>query len=116
MAVRCINSTTPRTPAISDPPPAPPGPPPVVKLIVLYKIIVYYARISIVGTVTPQRGKRMADGPIAGSPGNEAVRAPYRLVVWGTGGMGRVAISTVAMRRDFEIIGARVYSADKDGI
>jgi hypothetical protein len=58
----------------------------------------------------------MADGPIAGSPGTEAVRAPYRLVVWGTGGMGRVAVSTVAMRRDFEIVGARVYSADKDGI
>jgi Dihydrodipicolinate reductase, N-terminus len=116
VAVHCVNSTTPRTPVVSDPPRAPPDPPPVVKLIVEYKFIVCYDLRLHCRMVTPQRGKRMADEPIAGSPDNEAVRAPYRLVVWGTGGMGRVALSTVATRKDFEIIGARVYSADKDGI
>jgi hypothetical protein len=54
--------------------------------------------------------------PIACHPGAEAVRDPYRLVVWGTGGMGRVAVSTVATRPDFEIVGAdntpsRVFTA-----
>jgi hypothetical protein len=66
MAVRCINSTTPGTPAICDPPPAPPGPPTSVKLILLYKNIVYYAMHQHCRTVTPQRGRRMADEPIAG--------------------------------------------------
>jgi hypothetical protein len=43
-------------------------------------------------------------------------RDPYRIIVWGTGGMGKVAISTIAARQDFEIVGARVYSADKDSV
>jgi len=38
----------------------------VVKLILLYKNIVYYAMHQHCRTVTPQRGKRMADEPIAG--------------------------------------------------
>jgi len=38
MAVRCINSTTPGTPAICDPPPAPPGPPPSSNLYCYIKI------------------------------------------------------------------------------
>jgi hypothetical protein len=42
-------------------------------------------------------------------------RDPYRLTLWSTGGMGRVAISTVASRPDFEIVGARVYAAENDG-
>jgi hypothetical protein len=47
---------------------------------------------------------------------DDGTRDPYRIVVWGTGGMGRVAISTIAARQDFEIVGARVYSSDKDGV
>ena len=44
------------------------------------------------------------------------VREPYRVVVWGTGRMGRVAISTVAARSDFDLVGAPVYGADKNGV
>jgi hypothetical protein len=49
---------------------------------------------------------------VHGSPARE----PYRVVVCGTGRMGQVAISTVAARSDFELVGARLYSAEKHGV
>ena len=57
----------------------------------------------------------MAAQGVGSTLSNTGRRDPYRIIVWGTGIMGKVAISTIAARQDFEIVGARVYSADKDG-
>jgi hypothetical protein len=41
----------------------------------------------------------------------------YRVIVWGTGAVGREMLTSILdHRHDMEIVGARVYSADKDGL
>jgi len=39
----------------------------------------------------------------------------YRVVVWATGGIGSIAISTIGRRRDLELVGVWVHSDDKVG-
>jgi hypothetical protein len=41
---------------------------------------------------------------------------PYRVVQWATGNQGVEAIRAVLDRPDLELVGAKVYSAEKDGI
>jgi hypothetical protein len=41
--------------------------------------------------------------------------APYRVIQWGTGAVGKYCIRTSAKRPDLEIVGARVFSDAKDG-
>jgi hypothetical protein len=41
----------------------------------------------------------------------------YRVIVWGTGAVGREMLTSILdHRHDMAIVGARVYSADKDGL
>ena len=41
----------------------------------------------------------------------------YRVIVWGTGAVGREMLTTIIDHRHaMEIVGARVYSADKHGL
>lgn len=40
---------------------------------------------------------------------------PIQVLVWGPGGLGRVAIRQIACRDDFELVGVLAYSAEKDG-
>jgi 2,4-diaminopentanoate dehydrogenase len=43
-------------------------------------------------------------------------RRPYRVVAWGTGAVGKEMLTAIIDHPvDLEIVGARVYSADKDG-
>lgn len=41
---------------------------------------------------------------------------PYRIIQWGTGNVGKHALRTIVDRPDFELVGLRVYSADKVGM
>lgn len=41
---------------------------------------------------------------------------PYRIVVWGPGGLGLACISEVIRSPDFKLVGVRAYSAEKAGI
>lgn len=41
---------------------------------------------------------------------------PYRLIFWGPGHLGGGALRTVLDRPEFEVVGARVFSASKDGL
>jgi hypothetical protein len=43
------------------------------------------------------------------------VREPYRLAVWGTGGLGTACIREVARRADSVVVGGFTYSSAKDG-
>jgi hypothetical protein len=43
------------------------------------------------------------------------VRAPYRVMVYGPGGLGSVAIYETSRLPEFELVGVRAYSAAKDG-
>ncbi|MEN8159330.1 MAG: hypothetical protein ABFS41_04565 [Myxococcota bacterium] len=43
------------------------------------------------------------------------VGRPWKIIVWATGGVGRYAIRTIADRPGFELVGAWVHSAGKDG-
>jgi len=40
---------------------------------------------------------------------------PYKVVVWATGRVGRLAIRAVADRPNFELVGVWVHSESKDG-
>ncbi len=40
----------------------------------------------------------------------------YRVVVWGTGSIGQIAIRAIAARPDLQLVGTGVYSADKRGL
>lgn len=40
---------------------------------------------------------------------------PYRVVVWGPGGIGRATLKQLVGREDCEIVGVLAYSPDKDG-
>src|SRR5215210_4363054 len=40
---------------------------------------------------------------------------PYRVVVWGPGGIGRATLKQLVKRDDCEIVGVLAYSPDKDG-
>jgi hypothetical protein len=42
--------------------------------------------------------------------------APYRLIQWGTGAVGKYCLQTAHKRPDLEIVAARVYSEPKDGM
>ncbi|TGD85954.1 hypothetical protein BayCH28_19955 [Mycolicibacterium sp. CH28] len=42
--------------------------------------------------------------------------SPIRVLVWGPGGLGKVAIRQIAARTDFELVGLLAYSPDKDGV
>ena len=42
-------------------------------------------------------------------------KAPYRIIQWGTGNVGRHALRTIVERPDFELVGLRVYNPDKVG-
>lgn len=41
---------------------------------------------------------------------------PYRVVVWGPGGLGKVCIREIAERPEFELVGVLAYSEDKIGV
>ena len=41
---------------------------------------------------------------------------PYRIIVWGPGGIGKSCIREIALRDDFQLVGVRAFSPDKDGI
>lgn len=42
--------------------------------------------------------------------------APYRIIIWGTGAVGREVLAAIIdHRHDMVIVGARVYSGDKNG-
>ena len=49
--------------------------------------------------------------------GNESLARldPYRVMVWGPGGMGAVAIWEMSQTKAFELVGVRAYSAAKHG-
>jgi 2,4-diaminopentanoate dehydrogenase len=40
---------------------------------------------------------------------------PYRVIVWGPGGIGRACLKQLVKRNDCEIVGVLAYSPDKDG-
>jgi hypothetical protein len=40
----------------------------------------------------------------------------FKVVVWGPGGLGRIIIREVALRPEFELVGAFCFSAEKDGV
>jgi 2,4-diaminopentanoate dehydrogenase len=63
--------------------------------------IVALLRVSAVGSAT-------AEGP--------AMRPPYRLIVFGPGGLGAVCIWEAAQSPAFELVGVRAYSAAKEGV
>lgn len=44
-----------------------------------------------------------------------SIQQPLRVVVWSTGGVGKVAIDAVRRRPDLELVGVWVHSADKVG-
>ncbi|MCW2521177.1 MAG: dihydrodipicolinate reductase related protein, partial [Mycobacterium sp.] len=44
-----------------------------------------------------------------------AVRAPKKVVIWGTGFVGRMVITEIAKHPDFELIGVGVSNPDKAG-
>jgi 2,4-diaminopentanoate dehydrogenase len=46
---------------------------------------------------------------------SESQRAPYRVVQWATGGVGKAAIEGVLAHPELELIGCWVHSADKAG-
>src|SRR6185503_16562869 len=52
--------------------------------------------------------------PLRLSRSKESTMA-YRVVVWATGGIGSIAISTIGRRRDLELVGVWVHSDDKVG-
>ncbi|MEV3902027.1 dihydrodipicolinate reductase [Mycobacterium sp. NPDC050551] len=43
-------------------------------------------------------------------------RPPYRVIQWATGAVGNEILAAVLDRSDLELVGVRVYSADKDGV
>jgi hypothetical protein len=44
------------------------------------------------------------------------MRAPYKVIVWGPGGMGLIAIWEILQSKAFELVGVRAYSAAKHGV
>lgn len=44
------------------------------------------------------------------------MRSPYRVLVWGPGGLGKVAIWETTQNPGLELVGVRTYSPDKDGL
>ena len=54
----------------------------------------------------------MAD--TAGGPGGR--RDPYRVIVYGPGGLGTVALYETHRLPEFELVGVRAYSSRKDGV
>src|ERR1019366_2645337 len=48
--------------------------------------------------------------------GWQSVRMSYRVVQWATGNQGVEAIRAILDRPDMELVGAKVYSADKAGV
>lgn len=44
------------------------------------------------------------------------MRAPYRIIVWGPGGLGAACIYEIAQRADLELVGVRGYDPAKHGI
>src|SRR5581483_5505825 len=42
--------------------------------------------------------------------------APYRLIVWGPGGMGKSCIREIALRDDCVLVGVRAFSESKNGV
>jgi hypothetical protein len=44
------------------------------------------------------------------------MREPYRIAVWGTGDVGTICIREAVRLPEFEVVGAYVYSEDKDGV
>lgn len=42
-------------------------------------------------------------------------RPPYKLIVWGPGGLGTVAIYEISQRKDLALVGVRCYSDSKSG-
>lgn len=43
-------------------------------------------------------------------------RAPYRVIQWATGAVGNELLSATLDRPDLELVGVRVYSAEKNGV
>ena len=42
---------------------------------------------------------------------------PYRVIAWGTGAVGREMLTAILDHRDdMVVVGARVYSTDKNGV
>ena len=46
----------------------------------------------------------------------DLVRDPYRVIVWGPGGLGSVCIWEASQSPAFELIGVRTYSESKEGV
>ncbi|MGV6808184.1 MAG: hypothetical protein ACWA5K_09810 [bacterium] len=44
------------------------------------------------------------------------MRKPYRIVVWGPGTLGNIAIREVVRMKEFELVGVRAYSPEKQGL
>lgn len=44
------------------------------------------------------------------------MRAPYKLMVWGPGRMGRMCIWEITQSKAFELVGVRAYSQAKNGV
>lgn len=44
------------------------------------------------------------------------MRKPYKVIVWGPGGLGSVAIWEVLQSEAFELVGVRAYSESKAGL
>ncbi|HKT73067.1 MAG TPA: hypothetical protein VJQ47_09270, partial [Steroidobacteraceae bacterium] len=43
------------------------------------------------------------------------MRKPYRVIVWGPGGLGSVAIWEILQSRSFELVAVRAYADSKNG-
>jgi 4-hydroxy-tetrahydrodipicolinate reductase len=50
------------------------------------------------------------------SQGGHALRAPYRVAIWGPGDVGSICVREIGRLPELEVVGALVYSAEKDGV
>jgi 4-hydroxy-tetrahydrodipicolinate reductase len=60
----------------------------------------------------------MADTTVAAAPAQDQdnLRAPYRVIVWGPGGVGKAALKIMHDRPEFELVGVLCHSFGKGGV